>query len=290
MRVRKAVIPAAGMGVRFLPATKAQPKEMIPIIDTPAIQYIVQEALDSGIEDILIITSRGKNAIEDHFDRSPFLEEFLSTKGKADLLAVVREIGSLARLYYIRQKEPLGLGHAVLCARQFVGDEPFAVLLGDDIVLSKRPCLKQMMDLYAELPGTILAVAEVPPEDVSKYGILDAYPLHDGVYRVRNMVEKPAPDIAPSQLAVIGRYIISPRIFPILAKTPPGAGGEIQLTDALQVLCREEPVYGLIFRGRRYDVGDKLGYLKATVEFALDRPDLGPEFEAYLKQLVTELN
>lgn len=289
MQVNKAVIPAAGMGVRFLPATKAQPKEMIPIIDTPAIQYIVQEALDSGVGDILMITGRGKYAIEDHFDKSPYLEEFLADKGKADLLALVREIGSLARLHYLRQKEPLGLGHAVLCARQFVGNEPFAVLLGDDIVRSKRPCLQQLIDLYAEMPGTILAVTEVPPEEVSKYGILDAEPLRDGVYRVRDMVEKPRPEEAPSRLAVIGRYVISPRIFPILAATPPGAGGEIQLTDALRVLCREEPVYGLIFRGRRYDVGDKLGYLKATVEFALDRPDLGPEFEAYLKELVGEM-
>ncbi|MEW6276170.1 MAG: UTP--glucose-1-phosphate uridylyltransferase GalU [Bacillota bacterium] len=289
MQVTKAIIPAAGMGVRFLPATKAQPKEMIPIIDTPAIQYIVQEALDSGIEDILIITGRGKHAIEDHFDKSPFLEEFLADKGKKDLLALVREIGSLAQIHYLRQKEPLGLGHAVLCARQFVGNEPFAVLLGDDIVRSKRPCLRQLMDLYGELPGTILAVAEVPPEDVSKYGILDAEPLRDGVYRVKNLVEKPPAGEAPSRLAVIGRYLISPRIFPILAETPPGAGGEIQLTDALQALCREEPVYGLIFKGRRYDVGDKLGYLKATVEFALDRPDLGAEFAAYLKELAGEL-
>lgn len=289
MQVSKAVIPAAGMGVRFLPATKAQPKEMIPIIDTPAIQYIVQEALDSGVEDILMITGRGKHAIEDHFDKSPYLEDFLADKGKADLLALVREIGSLARLHYLRQKEPLGLGHAVLCAHQFVGNEPFAVLLGDDIVRSKRPCLQQLLDLYAEMPGTILAVAEVPPEDVNKYGILDAEPLRDGVYRVRDMVEKPSPEEAPSRLAVIGRYVLSPCIFPILAATPPGAGGEIQLTDALRVLCREEPVYGLVFKGRRYDVGDKLGYLKATVEFALDRPDLGPEFEAYLKQLVREM-
>ncbi len=289
MRIRKAVIPAAGMGVRFLPATKAQPKEMIPIIDTPAIQFIVQEALDSGVEDILIITGRGKRAIEDHFDRSPELEEFLRAKGKTEQLELVGRIGRLADVHYIRQKEALGLGHAVLCARKFVGGEPFAVLLGDDLVRSKKPCLEQLIDLYAELPGTVLAVAEVPPEDVSKYGILDAEPVREGVYRVKDLVEKPPRDKAPSRLAVIGRYVISPSIFSILAETPPGAGGEIQLTDALRVLCREEPVYGLIFEGRRYDTGDKLGYLQATVEFALERPDLGADFRAYLKQLLKAL-
>lgn len=277
------------MGVRFLPATKAQPKEMIPIIDTPAIQYVVEEALESGIRDVLIVTGRGKQALEDHFDRSPALESFLEAKGKKDLLAVVRKIGNLADIHYVRQKEPLGLGHAVLAARRFAGEEPFAVLLGDDIVRSRRPCLKQLMDLYEEMPGTVLAVAEVLPEDVSKYGILDAEPLREGVYRVRGLVEKPSPGKAPSRLAVIGRYIITPGIFPILAEIPPGAGGEIQLTDALNVLCRQEPVYGLVFKGRRYDTGDKLGYLKATVEIALDRPDLGPAFEAYLKDLVSRL-
>lgn len=272
-----------------MPATKAQPKEMIPIIDTPAIQFIIKEALDSGIEDILIITGRGKRAIEDHFDKSPYLEDFLYNKGKTDLLELVQEIGDLADIYYVRQKEPLGLGHAVYCARKFIGDEFFAVLLGDDIIRSRRPCLKQLADLHSELSGTILAVQEVPREDVSKYGILDTEPIREGVYRVKNLVEKPSPDKAPSRLAVIGRYIISPLIFPILAEIPPGAGGEIQLTDALQILCQEEPVYGLVFKGRRYDVGDKLGYLKATVEFALDRPDLGEEFGIYLKQLVSGL-
>lgn len=290
MRVTKAVVPAAGMGVRFLPATKALPKEMIPVIDTPAIQYIVEEALDSGVGDILIVTGRGKRAMEDYFDRSPALESFLEAKKKKDLLAVVRKIGNLADIHYVRQKEQLGLGHAVLSARRFVAGEPFAVLLGDDLVRSKTPCLKQLLDLYEEMPGAVLAVAEVPPEDVGKYGILDAEPLREGVYRVKGLVEKPAPGKAPSRLAVIGRYILTPGIFPILAETPPGAGGEIQLTDALNVLCRHEPVYGLAFKGRRYDVGDKLGYLKATVEFALDRPDLGPAFEAYLKELVGGLS
>jgi len=286
MSVIKAIIPAAGLGVRFLPATKAQPKEMIPIIDTPTIQYIVQEALTSGIEDILIVTGRGKQAIEDHFDNSPSLKGFLQDKGKKELLELIQELSNLADIYYIRQKEPLGLGHAVFCARKFVGDEFFAVLLGDDIVRNDEPCLRQLINLHTEKQGSVLAIQEVEPEEVSKYGIIDAEPVGDGVYRVRDLVEKPPVGEAPSCLAVIGRYVISPRIFSILAETPPGAGGEIQLTDALRVLCREEPMYGLVFRGCRYDVGDKLGYLKATVEFALERPDLGGDFRAYLKELV----
>ncbi|MQL51520.1 UTP--glucose-1-phosphate uridylyltransferase GalU [Desulfofundulus thermobenzoicus] len=289
MHIRKAIIPAAGLGVRFLPATKAQPKEMLPIVDKPTIQYIIEEAVYSGVEDILIITGRHKRAIEDHFDKSPSLEEQLRNKGKLDLLEVVQYISELVDIYYVRQKEPRGLGHAVYCARKFIGEEPFAVLLGDDIVRSKTPCLKQLLDLYDEMPGTILAVQEVPPEDVSKYGILDAEPVRDGVYRVRDLVEKPSPEEAPSRLAIMGRYIIHPRIFDILAETPPGAGGEIQLTDALKVLCREQPMYGLVFKGQRYDVGDKLGYLKAMVEFALDRPDLTAQFAAYLKELAKNL-
>ncbi|WP_035106909.1 UTP--glucose-1-phosphate uridylyltransferase GalU [Desulfovirgula thermocuniculi] len=287
--VKKAVIPAAGMGVRFLPATKAQPKEMMPIVDKPTIQYIIEEAVHSGIEDILIITGRHKRAIEDHFDRSPDLEEQLLAKGKMELLELVQDIGEMVDIYYVRQKEPRGLGHAVYCARKFIGQEPFAVLLGDDIVRSRVPCLKQLMDLYEEMPGTILGVQEVDIREVGKYGIVDAEPLRDGVYRVRDLVEKPSPQEAPSRLAIMGRYIIHPRIFEILAETPPGAGGEIQLTDALRVLCREQPVYALVFKGRRYDVGDKLGYLKAMVEFALDRPDLGEEFASYLKELVRGL-
>lgn len=286
MGIKKAVVPAAGLGIRFLPATKVQPKEMLPIVDKPAIQYIVEEAVESGIEDILIITGRGKRAIEDHFDRSPGLETQLKVKGKKELLEMVKDIGRLADIHYVRQKEPLGLGHAVYCARKFVGEETFAVLLGDDIVRSRIPCLKQMIDLYDTVQSTVIAVQEVPAEDVSKYGILDAAQERPGVYRVRDLVEKPSPEKAPSRLAVMGRYIIHPRIFPILAKTRAGAGGEIQLTDALRVLCREQPVYGLAFKGRRYDVGDKLGYLQATVEFALERPDLGDRFREYLKTLV----
>ncbi|RJQ24495.1 MAG: UTP--glucose-1-phosphate uridylyltransferase [Peptococcaceae bacterium] len=286
MRIKKAVIPAAGLGIRFLPATKAQPKEMLPIVDKPAIQYIVEEAVDSGIENILIITGRGKRAIEDHFDCSPNLEAQLREKGKMELLELVCGISRLADIHYVRQKEQLGLGHAIYCARKFVGAEPFAVLLGDDLVRSQVPCLKQLLDLYGEVQSSIVAVQEVPVEDVSKYGILDAVQEQPGVYRVRDLVEKPSPESAPSRLAVMGRYIIHPRIFPILAKTQPGAGGEIQLTDALRVFCREQPVYGLAFEGRRYDVGDKLGYLRATVEFALERPDLAKDFREYLKTVV----
>lgn len=288
MKVRKAIIPAAGLGARFLPATKAQPKEMLPIVDKPTIQYIVEEAIESGIEDILIITGRNKRAIEDHFDKSLELEYQLKEKGKFDLLKLVQDISELVDIYYVRQKEPLGLGHAIYCARQFVGDEPFAVLLGDDIIRSKVPCLKQLIDLYGDLQSTIVAVQEVPREDVSKYGIINAIPENDIVFRLIDLVEKPPVESAPSRLAVMGRYIIDPRIFSILAETRPGAGGEIQLTDALKVLCHEQPMYGLAYEGRRYDVGDKLGYLQAMVEFALARPDLAKGLREYLKTLCTE--
>jgi len=289
MRIRKAVIPAAGLGVRFLPATKAQPKEMLPIVDKPTIQYIVEEAIQSGIEDILFITGKHKRAIEDHFDKSPELEAQLREKGKLDLLELVRDIGEMVEIHYIRQKEPKGLGHAVYCARKFIGDEPFAVLLGDDIVRSKVPCLKQLIDLYDQTGSSVIAVQEVPAADVNKYGILDAPELREGVYRIRDLVEKPSPREAPSRLGIMGRYIITPGIFEILSETAPGAGGEIQLTDALRVLCSREPMYGLAFSGQRFDVGDKLGYLKAMVEFALDRPDLAVEFADYLRQIVGEI-
>lgn len=287
MRIKKAVIPAAGLGVRFLPATKAVPKEMIPIVDKPTIQYIIEEAVNSGIEDILIITGRNKKAIEDHFDKSLSLEDHLRRKGQRDLLEIVEKTADLAEIHYIRQKEPRGLGHAIYCARRFVGNEPFAVLLGDDIVSSEVPCLRQLMDLYEETRASVIGVKEVPPGDVGKYGILDAGPLRDNVYRIHNLVEKPAPEDAPSRLAIMGRYIIEPEIFEILAHTEPGAGGEIQLTDALKVLAAQKPMYGLIFAGNRYDVGDKLGYLKAMVEFALERPDLAEEFRSYLHELMT---
>lgn len=285
MKVRKAIIPAAGLGARFLPATKAQPKEMLPIVDKPTIQYIIEEAIESGIEDILIITGRNKRAIEDHFDKSLELEYQLKEKGNSTLLQMVQDISKMVDIYYVRQKEPLGLGHAIYCARQFIGKEPFAVLLGDDIIRNQVPCLKQMLDLYEELQSTIVAVQEVPAADVNKYGIIDAVPEKNNVFRIKDLVEKPPVERAPSRLAVMGRYIIDARIFPILAETKPGAGGEIQLTDALKVLSCEQPMYGLAYEGRRYDVGDKLGYLQATVEFALARPDLSAGFKEYLKTL-----
>ncbi|MDD2443005.1 MAG: UTP--glucose-1-phosphate uridylyltransferase GalU [Desulfotomaculaceae bacterium] len=289
-KVKKAVIPAAGLGVRFLPATKAQPKEMLPIVDKPAIQYIVEEIIESGINEILIITGKSKRSIVDHFDKSLELEVRLEEKGNAELLEMVQELGKLADIYYTRQKEPLGLGHAVYCARQFVRDEPFAVLLGDDIVQSDRPCLRQLMDLYDQVQSTVIAVMEVPQEEVSKYGILDAVQEQPGIYRISDLVEKPSQDNAPSRLAIMGRYIIEPGIFPVLAGAEPGAGGEIQLTDALKVLCREQAMYGLAFQGKRYDVGNKLGYLQATVEFALARPDLSGAFREYLRTLCAKIN
>lgn len=288
MRIKKAVIPAAGLGVRFLPATKALPKEMIPIVDKPTIQYIIEEAVNSGIEDILIITGRDKKAIEDHFDKSTGLEEHLRSKGKEDLLKIVEKIGNLADIHYVRQKEPKGLGHAVYCARRFVGNEPFAVLLGDDIVRSEVPCLRQMMELYEEVQTSVIGVKEVPQADVSKYGILDAEQVRQNIYRIHNLVEKPAPEMAPSRLAIMGRYIIEPGVFDILAGTKPGAGGEIQLTDALKELAGQKAMYGLVFEGKRYDVGDKLGYLKAMVEYALDRPDLAEQFRRYLEEIVSK--
>jgi len=288
MKVRKAIIPAAGLGVRFLPATKAQPKEMLPIVDKPTIQYIVEEAVASGIEDILIITGRNKRAIEDHFDKSVELELQLKRKNKSGLLELVKDISEMVDIHYIRQKEPLGLGHAVYCARKFIGNEPFAVLLGDDVVYGEQPCLQQMLEIFAEVGGSVVAVKEVPEDDVSKYGILDATMIKPDVYRVMDLVEKPAPEAAPSRLAIMGRYIITPRIFSILAETRPGAGGEIQLTDGLRMLAREEPIYGYTFKGRRYDVGDKLGYLEATVEFALRREDIAGRFREYLKRVVCE--
>jgi UTP--glucose-1-phosphate uridylyltransferase len=283
--VRKAVIPAAGMGVRFLPATKAQPKEMIPIIDKPTIQYIVEEALDSGIEDILIISGRGKRAIEDHFDHAPELEAHLARKGKESELAGVRRISAMGNIHYVRQRQPLGLGHAVGCARAFVGNEPFAVLLGDDIVRSTVPCLKQMLEQYAELGGSIIAIEEVPREEVSKYGVIKGQAVGPRLYRVDDLVEKPTAAEAPSRLAVMGRYILDPRIFDLIEETEPGAGGEIQLTDAMRRLVRERPLFGYRFEGRRYDVGHCLGYLKATVDFALEREEVREPFLHYLRRI-----
>lgn len=289
-KIRKAVIPAAGYGTRFLPATKATPKEMLPIVDTPTIQYIVEEAIDSGIEDILIISGHGKRAIEDHFDSAPALEEELRRKGKLDLLKKVQETADI-NIHYIRQRYMRGLGDAILCARAFMGDEPFAVLLGDDVVYHPEwPALRQLMDVYERTGGSVLGCQEVPLEDVSAYGIVAGDKTDDPrLMRVRDMIEKPTQEEAPSRMAVLGRYIIKPAIFDILASTKPGKGGEIQLTDALKVLAQQDEVYAYNFRGQRYDVGNKLGFLKATVEFALRRPDLGAPFRAYLKDMVTKI-
>lgn len=286
MRIRKAIIPAAGLGTRFLPATKAQPKEMLPIVDKPTIQFIIEEAISSGIEDILIITGRGKRAIEDHFDRSLELEEELEKKGKLELLEQVRQIADLANIHYIRQKEAKGLGHAIYCAKAFIANEPFAVLLGDDIVKAEVPCLKQMIDIHSEYSTSILGVQHVPLEDVSKYGIISGKQIDDRVYKVSTLVEKPDKDKAPSNLAILGRYIINPSIFKYLENAEPGKDSEIQLTDALCRLARSEPMYAYAFEGKRYDVGNKLGFLQATVEFALEREELKDEFEAYLKEII----
>ncbi len=288
MKVNKAIIPAAGLGTRFLPATKAQPKEMLPIVDKPTLQYIIEEAVDSGIEEILIITGRNKQSIEDHFDKSIELELELEKKGKDDLLQIVRNISDMANIHYIRQKEPKGLGHAIYCAKSFIGDEPFAVMLGDDIVDAEIPCLKQMIRIFDEYKTTILGVQEVPHSEVSKYGIVDGKNIEDHVYKVKDLVEKPAVDEAPTNIAILGRYIISPSIFDILEHTPPGKGGEIQLTDALKTLARQEAMYAYTFEGKRYDVGDKMGFLQATVEFALKRDELKEPFMAYLQQLVKD--
>lgn len=289
MKVRKAVIPAAGLGTRFLPATKAQPKEMLPIVDKPTIQYIVEEAIASGIEDILIVTGRGKRAIEDHFDKSYELEDILKRKGDEEMLSLVQDISNLVNLNYVRQKEPRGLGHAINCARSFIDNEPFAVLLGDDIVDSGVPCLKQLIDVYEKYQTAVLGVQNVPDSDVSKYGIIKGEPVGDRIYKVTDMVEKPDPDKAPSNIAILGRYIITPEIFTHLENATPGKGGEIQLTDALKKLLASGSMYAYNFSGKRYDVGNKLGFLEATVEFALKRDDLRDEFSAYLKETVKGL-
>ncbi len=285
MKVKKAVIPAAGLGTRFLPATKAQPKEMLPIVDKPTIQYIIEEAVASGIEEILIITGRNKKSIEDHFDKSVELEKELEEHNKNELLSIVKDISNIANIYYVRQKEAKGLGHAIGCAKTFVGNEPFAVMLGDDVVDSSTPCLKQLINCYNEYRATILGVQEVPRENVSKYGIVNGICLNERVYQVNDLVEKPKLEEAPSNVAILGRYIITPQIFDILENTKPGKGGEIQLTDALRTLIAKEAMYAYNFEGRRYDVGDKLGFLEATVEFALKRGDLNTQFISYLSQL-----
>ena len=287
-KIRKAIIPAAGLGTRFLPATKAQPKEMLPIVDKPAIQFIVEEAIASGIEEILIITGRNKRSIEDHFDRSLELEMQLKAQGKYDMLGMIEEISNIT-IHFIRQKEARGLGHAVLCARQFVGDEPFAVLLGDDLVDAGVPCLGQLMDVYDDLGGSVLGVQRVPETMVSSYGIVEPRAVKPNVWQALNLVEKPAVGEAPSNLAVLGRYILDPEVFEILEHTTPGRGNEIQLTDAICELAARKAVYAFQFEGRRYDIGDKEGFLEATVEYALKRPELRDRFMAYLVHTVGPL-
>lgn len=284
MKVKKAVFPVAGLGTRFLPATKSSPKEMLPLIDKPLVQYVVEEAVASGIEQILFITGRGKRAIEDHFDISVELENHLVEKGKQKTLQKVREIADMLDIFYVRQKKALGLGHAILCAKDFVGNEPFAVLLGDDIIDSDTPCLKQLLDVYESRNGSVLALEKVPMENISSYGCVKAEQMSDRVFQVTDMVEKPKQEDAPSDMAIIGRYVLTPRIFSILEKQEPGKGGEIQLTDAILTLSKEEPVYGCLFEGLRHDCGDKLGFLKATVDMALKRDEFKVEFEQYLRQ------
>ena len=287
-KIRKAIIPAAGLGTRFLPATKAQPKEMLPIVDKPAIQFIIEEAIASGIEEILIITGRNKRSIEDHFDRSLELEMQLKAQGKYDQLKMIEEISDVT-IHFIRQKEALGLGHAVLCAKQFVGYEPFAVMLGDDLVDAEAPCLSQLIDVYNDLGGSVLGVQEVPEDTVSNYGIVTPRSIKPNVWQAMDLIEKPEPEEAPSRLAVLGRYILDPEIFSILEKTQPGRGGEIQLTDAIRVLAGQQAVYAYNFYGRRYDIGDKEGFLEATVEQALKRPELRDRFMQYLVKTVGPL-
>src|ERR1700691_2297486 len=289
-RVRKAVLPAAGLGTRFLPATKAQPKEMLPVVDKPLIQYVVEECLASGIENIIIVTGRGKNAIEDHFDNSPELERFLENKGKADLAKLVHDIGNMVHFSYTRQKEPLGLGHAVLVAKELVGNEPFAVLLGDVIIPGPNPATKQLVDVYQSTGMGAIAVEEVPREKTSLYGIVDVEQRNGAganqrILKIRDLVEKPSPAEAPSTLAVTGRYVLPPEIFDCLRRTKPGRGGEIQLTDGLRLLAQESGLFAYVYEGKSYDAGDKLGFLKASVELGLENSEFGGEFREYLRAL-----
>ncbi len=289
-KVRKAVFPAAGLGTRFLPATKAMPKEMLPLVDKPLIQYGIEEAIQSGITNVMIVTGRGKTAIEDHFDVSFELEHLLESKGKERMLAAVRSISDMVDIAYVRQKEALGLGHAILRARDLVGPEPFAAVLSDDVIDAGIPCLRQLLDVYEYFGCSVVALMEVPSDQISAYGVVAADPVaHQGMegrlFRIKDLVEKPKAEDAPSNMAIIGRYILTPEIFTALDQTEPGRGGEIQLTDGLRHLLRSRPIYGLKFEGRRFDAGDKLGFLKATVEFALKRPDLGDAFREYLRGL-----
>ncbi len=284
MQVKKAVFPVAGLGTRFLPATKSSPKEMLPLIDKPLVQYVVEEAVASGIEQVLFVTGRGKRASEDHFDIAFELEALLHEKGKDAELSQVRDIAEMVNIFYVRQKQALGLGHAILCAKEFIGDEPFAVLLGDDIIDADKPCLGQLLEVYRKYRGTVLALERVPLENISSYGCVKANAISDKVFEVTDMVEKPKPADAPSDLAIIGRYVLTPEIFPILEKQAPGKGGEIQLTDAVRTLLKDEAVYGCLFEGIRHDCGDKLGFLKATVDMALKREEFNGDFERFLRE------
>lgn len=289
-QVRKAIFPAAGLGTRFLPATKAQPKEMLPVVDKPIIQYAVEEAIRSGIENVIIVTGRGKNAIEDHFDVSFELEQILDARGRKDLLREIRAVSDLLEVSYVRQKEALGLGHAIYMARHFIDDEPFGVLLSDDIIESKVPCLQQLINVFDHYHSSVIGVQPVPHEEVNRYGVLKAEPIADKrfpgkLFRILDMVEKPSIEEAPSDLVILGRYVLTPQVFDMISRTKPGKSGEIQLTDALRKLLKKQPIYGYVFEGKRHDAGDKLGYLKATVELALKNRELGKDFRAYLKSL-----
>ena len=277
----KVVIPAAGLGIRFLPATKAQPKEMLPVVDKPAIQYVVEEAVASGMTDIIIITGRGKRAIEDHFDKSYELEHKLRESGNSEALAEVQRIATMADIFYIRQKEQLGLGHAILCAKKHVGNEPFAVMLGDDIVVNERPCIGQLVEAFDEVKGSVVGVEQVPKSRIHRYGVIKAKRYKDDLYKVEDLVEKPSPEEAPSDLAIIGRYVFHPEIFAFLEKIGPGKGGEYQLTDAMRLLCRKSGLYGLKFKGRRFDIGSKADWVRATIALSMDRKDLADELRPF---------
>jgi len=284
--IKKAVIPAAGYGTRFLPATKAQPKEMLPIVDKPTIQYIIEEAVMSGIEDIIIVTGKNKRAIEDHFDKSLELELLLESCGKIKTLKIIQDISSLADIHYVRQKEPLGLGHAILCAKKFIGNEPFAVLLGDDIIDSQTPALKQMIHKYNEVQSSILGCKEVPLQDVNKYGIVNYSKFSQDIFKVNSLVEKPTIESTPSLQAIVGRYILTPTIFEMLEQINPDSKGEYQLTEAIDLLLTKEPIFSYLIQGNRYDIGDKFGFLQASIDFALKRTDLRKQLENYLKEIV----
>jgi len=285
MSIRKAIFPAAGLGTRFLPATKAQPKEMLPIVDKPIIQYGVEEAVNSGLDEIIIVTGRNKRAIEDHFDISFELEYFLQKKGELELLKEVRSISELATVYYIRQKEPLGLGHAIWVTKEIIKDEPFAVVLSDDLIISDVPCLKQMINIYERYKCSVIAVEKVPIEEVKNYGIIAGKEIEEGLYQITDLIEKPSLEEAPSDLAIVGRYILTPEIFNMLEKVKPGKGGEIQLTDGLKYLLEKEAIYAYKFKGKRYDTGNKLGFLIASVELALQREGIKEQFRDYLRNL-----